>query len=42
MKAAPDKSHFFPTRLKLYGQIIEGNIITPLKSRIDAIIKFRP
>ena len=39
IKAAPDKSHFFLTRVKFLGQIIEGNTITPLKCRIDAIIK---
>ena len=37
MKAAPDKSHFFLTRVKFLGHIIERNTITPLKSRIDAI-----
>ena len=40
LKAAPDKSNFFLTRVKLLGHIIEGNTITPLKSRIDAIINF--
>ena len=39
MKAAPDKSHFFLTRIKFLGHIIEGTTLTPLKSRIDAIIK---
>ena len=38
MKAAPDKSHFFLTRVK----IIQKNTITPLKSRIDAIQKLQP
>ena len=33
MKAAPDKSHFFLTRIKFLGHIIERNTITPLKSR---------
>ena len=42
MKAAPDKSHFFLTRVKFLGHIIERNTITPLKSRIDAIQKFQP
>ena len=42
MKAAPDKSHFFFTRVKFLGHIIEGNTIVPLKSRIDAIIKLQP
>ena len=34
MKAAPDKSHFFLTRVKLLGLIIEKNTITPRKSQI--------
>ena len=42
MKAAPDKSHFFLTRVKFLGHIIESNTITPLKSRIDAIKKLQP
>ena len=42
MKAAPDKSHFFLTRVKFLGHIIERNTITPLNSRIDAIQKFQP
>ena len=42
MKAAPDKAHFFLTRLKFLGHIIERNTITPLKSRIDAIQKLQP
>ena len=38
MKAAPDKSHFFLTRVKFLGHIIERNTTTPLKlSRTDAI-----
>ena len=37
MKAAPDKSHFFLTRVKFLGHIIERNTITALKSRRDAI-----
>ena len=41
MKAAPDKSHFFLTRVKFLGHIIERNTITPLKSRIDAIEKLQ-
>ena len=41
MKAAPDKSFFFH-RVNFLGHIIEGNTITPLKSRIDAIIKPQP
>ena len=32
MKIAPDKSHFFLTRVKLPGPIIEGTTITPLIS----------
>ena len=42
MKAAPDKSHYFLTRVKFLGHIIERNNITPLKSRIDAIKKLQP
>ena len=42
MKAAPDKSHFFLTRVKFLGHIIERNTITPLKSRIHAIQKLQP
>ena len=42
MKAAPDNSHFFLTRVKILRHIIEGNKITPLKSRIYAIIKLQP
>ena len=42
MEAAPDKSHFFVTRVKFLGHIIEKNTITPLKSRIDAIQKLQP
>ena len=42
MKAAPDKSHFFLTRVKFLGHIIEKDHITPLKSRIDAIQKLQP
>ena len=37
LKAAPDKSHFFLTRVKFLGHNIERKTITPLKSRIDAI-----
>ena len=40
MKAAPDKSHFFLTRVKFIGHIIERNTISPIKSSIDAIQKF--
>ena len=42
LKAAPDKSHFFLTRVKFSGHNIERNTITPLKSRIDAIQKLQP
>ena len=42
MKAAPDKSHFFLTRAKFFGHIIERNTITLLKTRIDAIQKLQP
>ena len=40
LKAAPDKSHFFLTRVKFLGHNIERNTITPLKSCIDAIQNF--
>ena len=42
MKAAPEKSHFFLTRVKFLRHIIERNTITPSKSRIDAIQKLQP
>ena len=42
LKAAPDKSHFFLTRVKFLGHNIEKKTITPLKSRIDAIQKLQP
>ena len=42
MKTAPDKPHFFLTRVKFLGHIIEKNTITPLKSRIDEIQKLQP
>ena len=38
-QAAPDKLHFFLTRVKFLGPTIEGNMNTPLKSPIDAIKK---
>ena len=41
MKAAPDKPHFFLTRVKFLGNIIKKDTITPLKSRIDAIQKLQ-
>ena len=40
LKAVPGKSQFFLTRVKLLGHISAGNTITPLKSPIDAVIKF--
>ena len=42
LKAAPDKSHFFLTRVKFLGHNFERNIITPLNTRIDAIQKLQP
>ena len=42
LKAAPDKSHFFLTRVKFLGHIFEKNTITLLKSRIHAIQKLQP
>ena len=42
LKAAPDKSHFFLTRVKLLGHNIERETITLLKSHIDAIQKLQP
>ena len=42
VKAAPDKSHFFLTCVKLLGHIIEKNTITPLKSCINEIQKLQP
>ena len=42
LKAAPDKSHFFLTRVNFLGHNIERNTITPFKSRIDAIQKLQP
>ena len=42
LKAAPDKSHFFLTRVVILGHNIERNTITPLKPRIDAIQKLQP
>ena len=42
LNAAPDKSHFFLTRIKFLEHNIERNTITPLKSRIDAIQKLQP
>ena len=41
MKAAPDKSDFFLTRVKILGHIRERNSITLLKLRIDAIQKLK-
>ena len=42
LKAAPDKSHFFLTRVNFLGHIIKRETITPLKSRIDAIQNLQP
>ena len=42
LKAAPDKPHFFLTRVKFVGHNIERETITPLKSRVDAIQKLQP
>ena len=42
LKAAPNNSHFFLTRVKFLVHNIERNTITPLKSRIDAIQKLQP
>ena len=42
LKTAPDKSHFFLTRVKILGHNVERKTITPLKSRIDAIQKVQP
>ena len=42
MKAAPNKSHFFLTRVKFLGHIIGRSTITPLKARIDTIQKLQP
>ena len=42
LKAAPDKPHFFLTRVKFLGYDIERETITSLKSRIDAIQKLQP
>ena len=42
MKAAPDKSIFFLTRVKFLEHIVERKAINPLKSHIDAIQKFQP
>ena len=42
MKAAPDESHFFLTRVKFLGHIIERNTIPPIKSRLNAIQKLQP
>ena len=42
LKAVPDKSHFFLTRVNFLIYNFERNTITPLKSRIDAIQKLQP
>ena len=41
IRAAQDKSHFVLTGVKILRQIIEGNTITPINSRIGAIIKLQ-
>ena len=41
MKAAPYKSHFLLIRFEFF-HIIKGKIITPLKSRINAVLKLQP
>ena len=40
LKTAPDESHFFLTPVKFHGQIRHHN--TPLRSRIDAILRLQP
>ena len=42
LKAARDKSHSFLTRVKFLTLIIKETTLTPLKPRIDAILKFHP
>ena len=42
MKADPDKSHFVLARVKFLGHIIKSSTITPLKLRIDAVLKLQP
>ena len=42
LKAVPDNSHFFLTRVKCLGHNNERNTNTPLKSRIDVIQKLQP
>ena len=37
MKAAPDKSHFFLTRVKFLGRVLDGSTITLVKSQIDKL-----
>ena len=39
---SPIRIIFFLTRVKFIGLINEGSTITPLNSRIDAIINFLP
>ena len=41
MKAAPDTSHFFLTRVMFFGHNFEGITITSLKSQINAILKLQ-
>ena len=42
MKAAPDKSRLFLTRVNFLGHIIESNTLNPLESQIHAIQKLQP
>ena len=42
MKAAPGELHWFLTRVKFLGYIIEGSSIFPLKSQINNILQFQP
>ena len=42
LNAAPNKSHFFLTRVKFLAHNIERETIIPLKSRTDAIQKLQP
>ena len=42
MKTAPDESQFCLTRVKFLGHLTGGNTITPIKSRLGAIMKLQP
>jgi hypothetical protein len=37
MKAAPDKTEFFQTKVKYLGHIISGKGISPVESRVKAL-----